>query len=383
MKKIIYTILGLLTIGLIYFFGFLPKTLAKNMNSVSNPNPLELLEKETPSLPFMADLHCDALLWDRNLTQEVDYGHVDLPRMQKANMALQVFSIVNKTPWGINIESNPNSDQTALLSFAQLLPYKTWLSPKERTLHQIKMLNRYIEQSDGQMVLIDSRDKMADFASKRAAGDKTVGAMLGIEGAYCLDGKIENLKVFADLGVRYIGLTHFIDNEWAGSAHGEEKYGLTEAGRQLVQEMIKQNVMIDLAHVSRKAIDDIFAMTDVPVLISHTGVQAVCNNNRNLTDKHLDEIGRRNGLVGIGLWETAVCGKDAKATAQNIKYVADRIGVDKVALGSDFDGATETHFDVTWLPLIVQELQKLNFSPEDIEKIMGGNIRDFFLRNLR
>jgi len=96
-------------------------------------------------------------------------------------------------------------------------------------------------------------------------------------------------------------------------------------------------------------------------------VQGICNSNRNLSDRHLEELGRRNGLVGIGLWETAVCGKDVRATAQNIKYVADRIGVDKVALGSDFDGAIETHFDVAGLPLLVIELQKLGFSQEDIE----------------
>jgi membrane dipeptidase len=93
-------------------------------------------------------------------------------------------------------------------------------------------------------------------------------------------------------------------------------------------------------------------------------------------------IGKKNGLVGIGLWETAVCGTDAAATAKSIRYVADKIGADKVALGSDFDGAVETHFDVTGLPLIVTALQKEGFSRAEIEMIMGGNIRDFFLRNL-
>ena len=94
------------------------------------------------------------------------------------------------------------------------------------------------------------------------------------------------------------------------------------------------------------------------------------------------EIGKRNGLVGIGLWETAVCGTDAAATAKTIRYVANKIGVDKVALGSDFDGAINAHFDVTGLPMIVNALLKEGFGREDIEKIMGGNVRDFFLKNL-
>ncbi len=82
------------------------------------------------------------------------------------------------------------------------------------------------------------------------------------------------------------------------------------------------------------------------------------------------------------MWETAVCGKDAAATAKSIRYVANKIGVDKVALGSDWDGAIEAPFDVTGLPLMVQALEKEGFSRIEIEKIMGGNIRDFFLRNL-
>jgi microsomal dipeptidase-like Zn-dependent dipeptidase len=94
------------------------------------------------------------------------------------------------------------------------------------------------------------------------------------------------------------------------------------------------------------------------------------------------EIGKRNGLVGIGLWETAVCGKDAAATAKSIRYVADKIGVDKVALGSDWDGAIEAHFDVNGLPILATALEKENFTRSQIEKILGGNVRDFFLRNL-
>jgi membrane dipeptidase len=118
------------------------------------------------------------------------------------------------------------------------------------------------------------------------------------------------------------------------------------------------------------------------VIVSHTGVRGICNNQRNLSDGHILEIGRRNGLIGIGLWETAVCGTDAAATAKSIKYVADKIGVDKVALGSDFDGALTAHFDVTGLPLIFESLQKEGFSKMEIEMIMGGNIRDFFMRQL-
>jgi len=190
------------------------------------------------------------------------------------------------------------------------------------------------------------------------------------------------LIIFYKAGVRYIGITHFFDNEWGGSAHGVDRKGLTEGGKELVRRMNDLNITIDLAHASPQTIDDVLTLTKKPILVSHTGVKGVCDNQRNLSDKHLVEIGQRNGLIGIGLWETSVCGTDATATAKSIRYVADKIGVDKVALGSDFDGAIGTHFDVTGLPLIVTALEKEGFDRHEIELIMGGNIRDFFLRNL-
>lgn len=382
-RKILYAITAILLIGSIYFFGFVAEGVDKKSNTVSIKNPLQNFDGKIEPIPFIADLHCDELLWDRDLLEEADHGHVDLPRMQKANMALQFFSIVSKTPKGINIESNPSdSDMNGLLSFGQLLPPKTWFSIKERAIYQCKLLQDFVKKSNGQLAMVDTQAKLANFVENRAKGNKTVGCMLGLEGAHCLESDLNNVKVFADLGVRYIGLTHFFDNEWAGSAHGEKKGGLTELGKKLVKEMEKHHIALDLAHASKQTIDDVFALTTGPVIISHTGVKGVCDNNRNLSDKHLDEIGKRNGLVGIGLWETAVCGNDAKATAVSIKYVADRIGIDKVALGSDFDGAIETHFDVTGLPLIAYELQKLGFNKEQINQVMGGNVRDYFLKHL-
>ena len=206
--------------------------------------------------------------------------------------------------------------------------------------------------------------------------------MLGLEGAHCLDNDINNLDLFYKTGVRYIGLAHFFDNEWSGSAHGMKKGGLTEKGRELIKRMEALHITIDLAHLSPKTIDDIFAMTTGPVMVSHTGVKGTCDNIRNLSDAQIQEIGKRNGIIGIGMWETAVCGNDADATARAIKYVADRIGTDKVAMGSDFDGDVAASYDITGFTMVVKALEKQGFSRADIEKIMGGNVRDFFLRNL-
>ncbi|MEP2669711.1 MAG: dipeptidase [Cyclobacteriaceae bacterium] len=382
LKKIFKALLILVAIGFVVLFGFVPTYTDKSMNKVT-AKYTDTPDQDYSTLPFIADLHCDMLLWDRNFLDEHDYGHVDLPRMQKANMAFQIFTIVSKTPRGINIEQNSDeTDQIALLSFAQLRPPSNWFSIKARALNQCKELYEAAEDSDGAFRVVSSQNELRQFITDRAADRSLTAGMLGLEGAHCLEGDINNLKTFYDAGVRYIGLTHFFDNEWAGSAHGMKKEGLTGIGKQLVEKMGEMNMIIDLAHSSSQTIDDVFALTDRPVIISHTGVKGMCDNQRNLSDKHLMEIGKRNGLVGIGLWETAVCGNDAIATANSIRYVADMIGVDKVTLGSDFDGALTTHFDATGLPLIMEALKKDSFTSQEIELIMGGNVRNFLLKNL-
>lgn len=382
MKKLLIGLLSLLIVAAFIFFGFVANYFDKKMNTVA----VAANSPSAPSyeaIPFVADLHCDMLLWNRNFFGLHQHGHVDLPRMQQANMALQVFTIVSKTPKGMNINRNDDkTDQIALLSFAQMRPPSTWFSLKSRALHQCDQLHEFAAASDGAFRVVTNRSELRDFIEARKSNRKRIAGMLGLEGAHCLEGDIENLKVFYEAGVRYIGLTHFFDNEWGGSAHGVRKEGLTEDGKKLVQAMNELSMIIDLAHASTRVIEDVLSITNKPVIVSHTGVKGACNNQRNLSDKHLVEIGKRKGLVGIGLWETAVCGRDADATARSMKYVADKIGVDKVALGSDFDGAIKAHFDVTGLPLLVTALQKQGFNQAEINQIMGGNIRDFMLRNL-
>ena len=382
MKKLLKILLFILIFAIAGFFLFVPRYLDQTSNKVTLSSPQEKNEWYD-SIPFIADLHCDELLWDRNLLKKINYGHVDVPRMQQANVAFQVFTIVSKVPAGINIEQNDDkSDQIALLSFAQLRPVSNWFSIKERALNQCRTLHEFANESDGRLRVITSKTDLQKFISDRAKNKSLTSGMLGLEGAQPLESDLANLDEFYKAGVRYIGLAHFYDNEWAGSAHGMQKGGLTEIGKKLIQKMDSLHIMIDLAHSSQQTINDVFAVHDGPVLVSHTGIKGVCDNQRNLTDEHLMEIGKRNGLVGIGLWETAVCGKDAAATAKSIRYVADKIGVDKVALGSDWDGAIEAHFDVTGLPLLVTALEKENFTRSEIEKILGGNVRDFFLHNL-
>lgn len=382
-KKTFIIIVVLLIAAAIAFFSIVPGFIDKSMNTTIHvASPTDKISWYD-SIPFIADLHCDALLWDRNFLQHHDYGHVDLPRMQEANEAFQVFTVVSKTPRNQNYDKNTDeTDQIALLSFAQLKSPADWFSVKSRALHQCEQLHEFASKSNGAFRVITNQQQLKQFIKDREQNPTLTSGMLGLEGAHCLEDDINNLDAFYKAGVRYIGLTHFFDNEWGGSAHGVNHQGLTAKGRQLIKKMDSLHIIIDIAHASPKTVSDIFELTTSPLILSHGGVKGTCDNVRNLSDAQIMEVGRRNGLIGIGLWEMAVCGTDAEATARAIKYVADKIGVDKVALGSDFDGAVRSSYDVTGFPVIVNELIRLGFSREDIEKIMGGNVRDFMLANL-
>ena len=383
LKKIIRSVFIFLLLFGIFFFAVVPNLVDRYINrTLHTSGPADKISWYD-SIPFIADLHCDALLWNRNLLEHHNYGHVDVPRMQEANVALEVFTVVSKTPVGINYDKNSDkTDQIKLLSVAQLRSPEDWFSLKARGLHQCEQLHRFAEKSNGDFRVITNKHELLEYIIARSHNRRLTAGLLGIEGAHCLEGDINNLKDFYSAGVRYIGLTHFFDNTWGGSAHGEKKGGLTEPGKQLLHQMDSLHIIIDLAHASPATISDIFKVTSGPLLVSHTGVKGTCDGVRNLSDEQIAEIGRRHGLIGIGLWETAVCGTDADATARSMKYVADKIGVDKVALGSDFDGATHSSYDITGFPVIVKALLKQGFNRAEIEQIMGGNVRDFLLKNL-
>ena len=137
------------------------------------------------------------------------------------------------------------------------------------------------------------------------------------------------------------GFSHFIDNEACGSAHGTEKHGLTEFGKQVVKRVKELNMIVDLAHTSRKSFFDILKITkDVPVIVSHTGVQGTCPGTRNLDDEQIKAIAKTKGVIGIAYFKNAICGNfEPKDIVKAISYVAKLVGVDHVSLGSDFDGA--------------------------------------------
>ena len=327
---------------------------------------------------LVADLHADTLLWDRDPLQRSRRGHVDVPRLLEGNVALQAFTVVTKTPRRLNIESNDDrSDDVTLLAMAQRWPPATWRSLKERALHQARRLDDAAARSGGRLTVIRSRSDLAAYVARRGGGPRITAGILGLEGAHALEGDLANVDVLFGAGFRMVGLVHFFDNEFGGSAHGVAKGGLTAKGRDLVRRLEERRMLVDLAHASPRTIDETLAIATRPVVVSHTGVKGTCDNVRNLSDDELRGVARTGGVIGIGFWgrrgEGAVCGEDAGAVARAIRYAVDVAGVDHVGLGSDWDGTVSVPFDAAGLVELTDALLAAGFSDEDVTKVMGGN----------
>ncbi len=358
------------------FFGFAPGYIARTRNEVVNPPPYTVSEpaKSLHERLIVADLHADSLLWNYDLNVRQTSNHIDIPRLIEGNVALQAFTVVTKTPRAMNIEQNSDqSDNIFWLALAQRQPLENLTSLTKRALWQAARLHAYSAESGGKLVIIKSGTDLKAFLERRKT-ERIVGGWLGIEGAQALEGKVENIDALFDAGFRMMSPSHFFDTEMGGSAHGVSKGGLTEKGREMIRRMEAKKMIVDLAHASPQTIDDVLAMATRPVVVSHTGVRGTCDNRRNLSDEQLRAIARTGGVIGIGFWDTAVCGEDARSIARAIRHAVGVAGIDHVALGSDFDGAVKVPFDVTGVPQITEALIAEGLSDDDIAKIMGGNV---------
>lgn len=367
------TLIGAAAIG---FFGFLPGYVEGSMNQIDG-QPLIKVSDEAKALHKtlnIVDLHSDTLMWNRDLGKRADRGHMDLPRLQEGNVALQLFSSVTKTPKGQNYDGNgADTDNITLLTFAQLQPVKTWRSLVERSLYHAAKRDNAVSGSDGKLQAVNKAQQLDALLAARQKDRSTVGAMLTIEGLHNLEGKAENLDRLYDAGFRMAGFTHFFDNELGGSMHGLKKGGLTPFGRDILRRMEAKGMIVDIAHLSHAGVAEVLAMAKRPVVSSHGGVQATCKVNRNLTDDEVRGVAKTGGIIGIGYWEGAICSTDPRAAAKAMKHVRDLVGIQHVALGSDYDGATTVRFDTSQLAQVTQALMDEGFTPDEIRAVMGEN----------
>ncbi len=206
--------------------------------------------------------------------------------------------------------------------------------------------------------------------------------LLSLEGLHALEGSEEALAELHSAGFRMMGLVHFFDNDVAGSAHGVDKYGLTEFGRALIPRMESLNITIDLAHASEAAIEETLNIATRPVVVSHGGVHGTCPGVRNLSDAQLGRIAENGGVVGIGYWKAAVCDPSIAGIVAAILHVISVAGIDHVGLGSDFDGTIAAPFDTAGVPLLTEALLTAGLPKADVAKVTGGNVRRVLTANL-
>lgn len=386
MKKII---VALVVLFILYLIGIntVPQYIESERNPVKTPAPYTVSAEAQAlynRLDFISDLHCDALLWGRSLNERGNRGHVDFPRMREANVSLEMFTIVSKSPAGQNMNSNSEDafDNITPLTIAKGESPWNWFSLINRTLSQGEALAQYVEKEQGNAIFIKTKADLERLLAERKTNPKVIGAMLGIEGGHALEGNLENLEKVYEAGVRMIGPTHFFDNEFGGSAHGENGAGLSEFGKEAVRKMNGMGIFIDLAHSSPAIVEDVLNLTSKPVMVSHTGVRAVLDSQRNLSDEQIQRIAANGGIIGIAFFDMAVGEPELPNIIASIKHVRDLVGIEYVALGSDYDGSVAVPFDITGLPLIVEGLMQAGFTEDEIRAVMGENVKNFFLKNL-
>lgn len=382
-KNMLLLVALLGTAGFVYVDRYLPGRIESGMNGNIAHDPYVVSDAAVAlhETLFVADLHTDSLLWKRDLRQRSDRGHMDLPRMRDGNVALQVFSATTKSPAGQNYDRNEDAaDRITWLAIAQFWPPRTWTSIYERAVYQLDKLQDLA--ASGEIMLLLDRNDLLELMARRQRGDEVIGAVYLVEGGHPFEGDMTKVDGLFQQGLRIAGLTHFFDNELGGSLHGVSGDGLTEFGRAVIRRADELGLILDVAHASPKMVSEVLELSDRPVVLSHGGVKGVCDSARNFSDELMRDIAEHGGLVGIGFWDAAVCDVTPDGVVAAIRYAIDLLGVEHVALGSDYDGSTAVTFDASELAVLTDAMLRAGFSELEIRLVMGENIRRFLLENL-
>lgn len=213
--------------------------------------------------------------------------------------------------------------------------------------------------------------------SNKYAGKKSI--MLGIENGIALDGDLKNLRHFKDRGIVYVTLCHNGDNEICDSARGNQTHGGVSAfGAQVISEMNRLGIMVDLSHAHEKSFYDALELSKTPIVCSHSSARALCNHPRNLTDDQMRALAQKGGVAQTTLYH-GFLKKDGEATIldaiAHLEHAIDVMGIDHVGLGTDFDGdgGIRGLADASELLNFTRQLLARRFSRQDIQKIWGGN----------
>jgi membrane dipeptidase len=347
------------------------------------------------------DSHIDTLQrvlnGNEDISRQLSRGHVDLPRLKEAGMVVPFFAL--------------------------------WVPTYYKGSEAVR---RTLQLRDAMQTVLDAHPDQIELATtaadvERITGAGKIAAVLTLEGGHQIADDLAVLRVYHRLGMRSMTLTHFRNNNWADASTDRPLHnGLTDFGRQVVREMNRLGMIVDISHVSDKTFYDTLAVTSKPVIASHSSCRALSDVPRNMTDEMIRALARNGGVIGINFGAGFVSAKDAGALRQrigqavatepdlvgraldefartdylkeygemkpaaatlddavtHIVHAVKIAGIDHVGIGSDWDGINMVPSgleDVSKMPALTTALLERGFSEEDVRKILGGN----FLRVLR
>lgn len=301
-----------------------------------------------------ADAHCDFLYGMQNYGYDIDNPKgkqtINLADMTKGHVKLQFFAA-----WiDMMLKQNPLSQC-------------------------MNMIDAYYRMIEANSILVPFNQ------SFNVDGDK-IGVVLTIEGGEAIEGSIENLRMLYKLGVRAMTLTWNDVNSLAYPAVKKSKRGLSTLGKEVVAEMNRIGMAVDLAHLGDAGIDDVLSITTQPVFASHTNARSIHNHPRCIQDAHIKAIADMGGVIGVNFYYKQLT--DAKTCSikdvlKHIEHVIKIGGIDSCALGSDFDGMDKCPCDLqnsSGFPLIAQGLLEIGLSEDEVHKVMYGNLSNYILK---
>jgi membrane dipeptidase len=297
----------------------------------------------------IADLHCDTIsfLQQNELGLFRNHGQYDLERAVQAGIKLQFFAMFTHP-------DEPNRSLRLVL----------------------KQLFKFYQEMEANKNMIEQIRAFEDISAANQAGK--IGAVLHLEGAECLGDDLDIFYLLHGAGLRSIGLTWNARNQFAsGAAEGEAGGGLSKLGRRLANKMDHLGVIMDLSHMSRESFYDTMEYYSKPVMVTHANCFSLCPHPRNLDDEQLKKLAEHGGLIGITQVADFVSleRKDHNAMLDHMVYIANLIGVEYLALGSDFDGADNMIInEVGGYALLPEMIQKRGFTAAETEKILFGNV---------
>jgi membrane dipeptidase len=291
--------------------------------------------------------------------------HTDIPRLKQSGLKAQF--------WSVYVPAETAATGDAL----------------SQTLEQIEIVHAMLKRYPDVFAFASTADDV-----ERIARTGKIASMMGVEGGYSMQGSLQVLRQFHDRGVRYMTLTHTKTIEWADSATDEPKHmGLSPFGEEVVREMNRLGLLVDLSHVSPDTMRDALDVSKAPVIFSHSSARAICDHPRNVPDDVLRRMPQNGGVVMVNFMSGFVVpteelkrDKNAlgtlKTVVDHIEHIVKVAGIDHVGIGADYDGVTRLPVgleDVSTYPSITLELLNRGYKRDDIHKILGGNI----LRTLR